>query len=261
MAVTMHTYKLLINGFPVYATFPDAAVQDVFLPLLARLTAMQRASGRRLIVFLAAPPAAGKSTLAAFLEQLSMSHGSLEPLQAVGIDGFHYPTAHIRCHTVCRDGIEVPMGEVKGCPESYDVEKLLDAFTSLKERNILWPAYDRRLHDVVEGAIDVRRNIVLAEGNWLLLEEGPWAGLRALCGFSIMVRANEALLRTRLIARKMQGGLNREEAERFYQNSDGPNIARCLCGSAHADMVLTLADDGSYQLDPIARASFQGYTK
>ena len=57
-----------VNGLEISAAFPTADRDDIYLPLLRRLTALQRERGRRIAVFLAAPPAAGKSTLCRYLE-------------------------------------------------------------------------------------------------------------------------------------------------------------------------------------------------
>jgi putative kinase len=245
----MSIYDLLINGFQVQASFRKEVVSNILLPLLRRLASMQKRLNRRLIVFLVAPPASGKSTLASFLEMLSLQDCALEPVQPLGIDGFHYHQEYILTHTVCRDGSEIPMKDVKGCPESYDIEKLSQAIQAIQCMDIKWPLYDRRLHDVVEDAIDVNKNIVLIEGNWLLLNEADWINLRNYCDFSMMLRAEESVLKNRLIERKQRGGLSREEATRFYSGSDQPNIVRCLRKSANADMTLYVDQNGFIAVD------------
>ena len=115
---------LTVNGFETAVHFDDVSVNSLFLPLLRELTERQRKLGRRMVVFLAAPPGAGKSTLAAFLEHLSRRDPALTPLQALGLDGFHFHQNYILSHTVFRDGAEIPMRRVKGAPETFDVEKL-----------------------------------------------------------------------------------------------------------------------------------------
>ncbi len=65
------TCTLNVNGLTEQAVYNEETVQEVFLPLLRKLTAMWKKKGERLIVFMAAPPAAGKSTLSLFLEDLS----------------------------------------------------------------------------------------------------------------------------------------------------------------------------------------------
>ena len=240
----MREFDLLINGFEVQAQYSEQTVQGTLLPILRKLTQLRRAKGRRVIAYLAAPPAAGKSTLAASLERLSRECGDLEPIQAVGIDGFHYHQEYILAHTVIRDGAELPMKDVKGCPETYDVQKLKRAILALREGVVRWPYYDRRLHDVVEDVTELCEGIILLEGNWLLLRQGGWADLMTYCDYSILLRAEEPLLRERLIGRKMRGGLSRDAAERFYETGDGPNVARCLTHSARGNLNLQLTTEG-----------------
>ena len=95
----MTEHHILINGIEVAARYSDRAVNEIFVPLLEKLTRMQHAAGRRILVLLAAPPGAGKSTLASFLERLSRERAGLCPVQAVGMDGFHRRQEYLLSHT------------------------------------------------------------------------------------------------------------------------------------------------------------------
>ena len=64
-------YSININGIDVDATYSDKSIKEIFNPLLEHLTALQKEKGRRILVLLAAPPGAGKSTLVSFLQTLS----------------------------------------------------------------------------------------------------------------------------------------------------------------------------------------------
>lgn len=235
-------YTFCVNGFEIAAEYDDAIVKTIFIPLLKRLTDLQRQRGGRLLVFLAAPPATGKSTLSAFLEYLSRQDPALTPIQALGMDGFHYHQDYILSHTALREGIEIPMKDIKGAPESFDIKKLRDALNRARVENLKWPRYDRRIHDVIEDEIPVTESILLIEGNWLLLKESVWQDL--ICDYAIFISADEHLLKERLIQRKMRGGLSREEAEAFYVACDGPNIHRCMLSSRTADLKLKLTEQG-----------------
>lgn len=239
--------SLNVNGFKTAAHFDDATVSGIFLPLLRALTRRQREINRRLVVFLAAPPGTGKSTLAALLERLSTENPGLTPLQALGMDGFHYHQDFILSHTVLRDGAEIPMRLIKGAPESFDVKKLRRTLLAIQSDNLRWPLYDRRLHDVVEDAIPVRAPIALIEGNWLLLDAPEWSTLPR--DVSLFICADAALLRGRLVERKVRGGFSREDAEVHYLRSDGPNVLRCLSQRLPADWTLTMTGDGAYQFN------------
>lgn len=249
-------YQFRINGFDLTAVYEEETVNELFLPLLRRWTAMRRARGERIIVFLSAPPGVGKTTAAQMLEHLSQSEHGLERLQAVSLDGYHYHADYIAAHTVIVNGEEVPMKQVKGAPETYDIAKLRRALADLRERDALWPIYDRNLHDVVEDALTVDAGIVLVEGNWLLSSEGEWMTLQEMCDDSIFIEAEPAFVRDRLIARKMRGGLSREAAEEFYERSDRANIVRLMNRHRPANERWRMTADGSFA--DAARAEADG---
>lgn len=232
--------RLNINGFEIVASFDDDSVQSILLPLLQDLSRRQRQLGRRLVVLLAAPPGAGKSTLAACLEQLSQSDPNLTPLQALGMDGFHYHQDYILSHFVG----SIPMRLLKGTPESFDVNKLRRALEDIRHKNILWPYYDRNLHDVVKDAIQVSSPIILVEGNWLLLNRPEW---KLTGDMRIFIDADESLLRGRLIDRKRRGGVSIEDAEAHYARTDGPNVRLCRECRCPADLTLAMTGDGTYR--------------
>lgn len=242
--VEMAEYRFGVNGFEVEVHYTDTAIETVFLPILQTLTALQGKLKRRTIVFLAGPPGAGKSTLAAFLEYLSRHTPGLTPVQALGMDGFHYPQAYISAHTVLREGREIPMQSIKGAPESFNAVKLAEKLDQVSLENVRWPVYDRRMHDVMEDQIEVTADILLVEGNWLLLDELPWQNMQ--CDYSVFIGANASLLRKRLISRKIRGGLDSLAAEAYYDACDGPNILRCMEHSRPASLTLMLDDAGEY---------------
>ena len=62
-------------------------------------------AGRRILVFLSAPPGTGKTTLVQFLEYLSEQEVDAEPIQAIGLDGFHYHQQYILTHEACVEGV------------------------------------------------------------------------------------------------------------------------------------------------------------
>lgn len=82
MTEQMIEYPVTVNGVKVFAQYTRRSVDEIFLPLLQALFALQHEKGRRILVMLAAPPGSGKSTLLSFLE--SLSHGSI---QVIGMDG------------------------------------------------------------------------------------------------------------------------------------------------------------------------------
>lgn len=242
-------YQFTVNGFKMEVSYHKRTVQEIFLPLLRRMTHLQKERGERLLVFMAAPPAAGKTTLCQFLEYLSREIPELTEIQAAGLDGFHYHSDYINSHDAVVQGKTVPMKAVKGCPETYDTAKLGEKLCRIKKETILWPVYDRNIHDVVEDAIKLEKEIILLEGNWLLLDEEPWAVFRKKwADDTIFILAEEKMLKERLIQRKEKGGLSREEAEKWYENSDSSNVRRVLKSSVKGNLILEMEEDNDYRL-------------
>lgn len=237
------------SGVAVEAAFPDANVRDIFLPLLMRLTALHRRKGRRVVALLAAPPGAGKSTLAMFLEGLSRETPGVQPLTALGMDGFHLPRAYLAGHTAVRDGEVIPLAQIKGAPETFDLAVLSSALAHVAAgENCPWPRYDRALHDPVAGDA-VTGEVVLVEGNYLLLDMPGWRELRKYADYSVFIDADPDRLRRRLVARHVAGGRSPEAAAAFVDGSDMANARLCLERSMPADLRLRLADDGSFAVE------------
>lgn len=239
-------YLIKVNGFEMKAVYNEQTIQQIFLPMLKQLQHLQKQRKERLIVFMAAPPAVGKTTLCEFLEHLSKQEKELTNIQALGLDGFHYHSDYINSHDAIVLGERVPMKQVKGCPETYDTEKLRQKLEQIKTENILWPVYDRNLHDVVEDQIKVCEDIILIEGNWLLLKEEPWKSMQQFADYKILILAKEEMLKERLISRKEKGGSTRQEAEAWYENSDSKNVKRVLKDSLRGDLLLQVEEDNDY---------------
>lgn len=238
-------YNRIINGLPVCAAYSDESVNKIFIPLLEGLANMQKKAGRRILVMLAAPPAAGKSTMVSFLQELAASMGI--ELTAIGMDGFHRYQDYLLSHTVELDGEVIPMVKVKGSPISFDLEKLTERIGRLlTESACPWPHYDRKLHNPVEGAVSVRGDIVLLEGNYLLLDRPGWRELKGLADFTLFIAADEADVKERLVRRKAASGMPREEAEGFVERSDLRNVRLCLEKRLPADLNLKMLSNGEY---------------
>ena len=80
-----------------------------------------------------------------------------------------------------------------------------------------------------------------------MLDEPGWRELRDFADYTVLIRADEELLRKRLIDRKAVGMATREEAERFVEFSDLRNVRTCLEHSGGADLILEMIGDGEYR--------------
>ena len=243
-------YKTEINGIGVNVDFTDDNIENIFIPILKYANKLYGEKKKRVLILLAAPPGAGKSTLLSFFKYLSENNNELNPITTIGMDGFHRYQDYLLTHDMERDGKTYKMVELKGCPETFDLEKLLERTKKVANgETVGWPEYDRLTHNPVEDTIMVSGDIVFLEGNYLLLDKPGWKELKGLSDLTISIRADEGMLRDRLIQRKMKtGNISHEKAEKFVDLSDLYNAHTCLKYSVEADIVLDILSDNSYRL-------------
>ncbi len=222
--------ELQVNGFKLHAVYNDEFINQQIKPLIVSWQQQAATQQRRIIVFLAAPPGAGKSTLALFIESLC------NDIQALSLDGFHYPQQYLKSHSLVIHDEEVLMSKIKGSAETFDTHAFKKHLGQLAGDDCWWPIYDRNLHDVIDHQIHVIKPIVLIEGNWLLLNEQPWNEMVKAADATMFIHAELKLLKERLIERKIRGGSSPEEALHFYETSDRINCERVMKHSLQADI-------------------------
>ena len=239
-------YFVSINGIDIVAHYHNIEIETVFLPFLKKLTDLQQKKKRRILVMLAAPPGSGKTTLCNYLEKLSKEIQGLEPVQIIGMDGFHRRQEYLKSHFVKRNGKMVPMVSIKGAPITFDLERLTASIRQIASgENCAWPIYDRMLHNPVENALVVNGKIVLLEGNYLLLDDYGWRDLSKYADYTVSIVADESFLRKRLIDRRIKTGVDEGSSIEFVDYSDMPNVRLCLEKSKPADYQLRInASDG-----------------
>lgn len=188
----------------------------------------QKATGQgRLLVALAGPPGAGKSTLAADVVAALGAGG-----KAVPMDGFHYD-----------DAVLIARGarDRKGAPDTFDVPGFRHLLTRLRcEDEVAIPLFDRDLEISRAGAdiVGPDDRILIVEGNYLLLNEAPWPDLAPLFDLTIWIDVPEAELVGRLQARWAHYGKSPSEARAWIDGNDLPNIRRVVAGSRPADLTI-----------------------
>lgn len=241
-------YSACINGYDIKAHYSEENIEQIFIPLLHRLTKMQQEKGRRILVMLAAPPGAGKSTLLDFLEHLSKTTDGVKEIQTIGMDGFHHYQDYLLSHETVRDGKTIKMVEIKGAPITFDLKALEDRISLVASGAICgWPTYDRNLHNPVEDALQVTSDVVLLEGNYLLLDEEGWRDLSAYADYTIFISADEDMLRSRLIERKAKN-TPLEQAKEFVEKSDMRNAIEVLHNSKQAHLHLGINSKDEYEI-------------
>ncbi len=235
----------MVTGHQVEASYTEEEVTDLFMPLLNQLTELKSQTENRVIVFLAAPPGAGKTTLSLFLEDLYKDNDYPYTFQAISMDGFHHKNQYLDQQFIERNGEKVLLRKLKGIPETFDLQSLHSHIKALKtQKTIGWPIYDRMLHDVSPDTQKVDADIVLVEGNYLLLDKEGWNDLHQLCDLSVMIKAPVETVKDRLVKRKQRGGTSEEEAELHYERTDRVNGELVMSHSVEADLTYNLTGEG-----------------
>ena len=220
----------------------DIPLEDVrqrYIPLVSDLFTRWNGSDR-LLVYLAGAPGSGKSTFAALFEQLAGQLGL--KLQALPMDGFHFPNSILARRRVRVNGRSLPLRSLKGCPESYDFASLLSKLRYVAAGGtVKWPIYDRNLHEPVPDVIEVEAEaVIVVEGNYLLLEERRWRDLRRFADLAIFVDCPEATARDDLVARHISGGRLPVEAAAHYELNDLKNRNRVYSHRQKEDILIRL---------------------
>lgn len=234
-----------VTGHLIDVSYTEKEVNEIFKPLLESLVKLRKEKKERVIVYLAAPPGAGKTILSLFLEDLYKEQGYPYTFQSIAMDGFHHCNDYLNQHTIVRNGREDLLKKYKGIPESFDLSTLKEKIEALTQyRQVNWPTYDRLLHDVSQETVSVDADIVLIEGNYLLLEKEGWNELIEDCDYSLFIQTNLSNIEARLIDRKKLGGASQAEAVNHYEQTDKVNAELVLSYSAKANLTLELTRNG-----------------
>jgi pantothenate kinase len=172
----------------------------------------------RLIIALAGPPGAGKSTIASILHHRCVNELGTSA-EIVPMDGFHLDDSVLRARNLLTR---------KGASNTFDVGGLVSLLSRIRanaEEEIAAPLFDRALELSRAGALIVPRHtrVVIVEGNYLLLDSEPWAALRGFFDISVRIRTPQEVLRRRLVNRWTSFGLPSEEIARRVEGNDLPN--------------------------------------
>ncbi len=190
----------------------------------------RRAGAGRVIVAIAGAPGSGKSTMA---ERLAGKLNGRQPgLAAVlPMDGYHYDDLHL---------VSAGLRPRKGAPNTFDVGGLFHTLKRLRARDeaeVAVPVFDRQIEIARAGArlIPAEVPVIVAEGNYLLLDQAPWDRLLPLFDLTVMVDVPEHVLRARLRGRWERLGMDEPAIRAKLEENDLPNARSVREGSVAAD--------------------------
>lgn len=187
----------------------------------------------RLMVAIAGPPGAGKSTVADALA-LALNERMVDrPAEVVPMDGFHFDNAILDSRS---------MRDRKGAPETFDADGFVALLRRLRTEkgDIATPVFDRSI-DLSRGSariIRANQRLLIIEGNYLLLDRPVWCELAALFDLTVLLKPLIETIEQRLIQRWLDHGLEPVAAARRARGNDLANAHTVLSESRPADIVL-----------------------
>ncbi|NIZ89431.1 nucleoside/nucleotide kinase family protein [Kineosporiaceae bacterium B12] len=190
--------------------------------------------GSRTVLGLTGAPGAGKSTLsAALVAALGADTAVIVPM-----DGYHY--ANVVLEALGRR-------DRKGAQDTFDAGgyvSLLRRLRSGDEEVVHAPEFRRELEEPIGSALPVPRDVplVITEGNYLLLREGPWAGLEGLVDETWYLEPGDDLRHDRLVTRHEAFGKPPAEARAWALGTDEANARLIAAHRDRADLVVQLTD-------------------
>ena len=192
---------------------------------------LTRSEGRaRYIVALAGPPGAGKSFRSAWLAR-QLNERQPGVAEVVPMDGYHFDNGVLESQGLL---------PIKGAPETFDVDGLRHDLERLRraDRDVAVPVFDRPLDLARAGArvITPGHRVLIVEGNYLLLDHGPWPALADYFDFSLFLEVADPVLEQRLIERWLGMGQDQAGAIAKTRDKDMLNARLIKTRSITADL-------------------------
>lgn len=172
------------------------------------------------VLGIAGAPASGKSTLT---ERLAAQLVAEFPgrVAVVGMDAFHLGHRVLEQHGLTA---------VKGAPHTFDARGYVSLLQRVRATSepVYAPEFHREIEDSLAAVVEVGPEVglVITEGNYLLLPEPPWDGVRPLLDEAWFVRLDDDERRRRMVLRHERYGHSPAEARARALGNDETNAVR-----------------------------------
>lgn len=196
------------------------------------------ASGERRVLGIAGAPGSGKSTLTdallAGLRSEPPAGLAADWVAHLPMDGYHLADDQL---------VRLGLRDRKGAPETFDVDGYVATLERIRAggpRPVYVPGFERELEQPIAAALVVlpEADLVVTEGNYLLLDGGGWEHVRRALDEIWFVDVDQDVRLERLIARHVRFGKSPEAAFEWVHRSDEANARLVEAARAHADLVV-----------------------
>jgi pantothenate kinase len=219
---------------------------DLLDDLIARIEGLRGLLSGRVLIGIAGAPGSGKTTLAESL--VSRLAGPAPDALPPGVPAW----ADSRVAHVPMDGFHLADVELtrlgrmdrKGAPDTFDPAGYAALLRRILDGERVWaPGFERVLEQPIAQSLPVttQTQIVISEGNYLLLPDPAWEPLRDLFSEIWFCRMDDSVRLERLIARHVRFGRSPSDAREWVLRSDESNAAIVAATQASADLVIDVS--------------------
>lgn len=188
---------------------------------------------KRYMVAIAGPPASGKSTLAETLSLKINKNLDNEMSAVIPMDGFHLDNDSLD---------KLQLRHRKGAENTFDSKGFVNLIKTLNntKESISIPLFDRNSDATIPDAKTIypEQQILLFEGNYLLLNSVPWAQAHEIYDYKIFLKPDIETVKKRLIDRWLENGHDLGGAKQRALSNDIPNAEYVLEHSVAADLLI-----------------------